>query len=172
MNHTGFYNDRQWTQMTVAHGYSNKKDMGSAVTRPGPCWGILGFGGVLTTVGDLYLWNSVLESNQIFSDESIDKLFTPYIKEEENGDSYYGYGWVIQEIPKQGKIIWHDGASDSQNAMFIKYSTPHNILVVVLANRIDGGIFKRETFYGTETGLTLGNNILKQDFTAFPDYAK
>ena len=171
MVHTGFYNDPKWAEMTVAHGYNNKKDFGSAAKRSGPYWGLLGFGGVLTTVNDLYLWNTALSSNQILSDESIAKLFTPYIQEGD-GDSYYGYGWAIQELPKYGKMIWHDGASDSQNAIFIKYSDPNNTLVVVLANRIDGGLFKKETFYGTETGLTLGKNILEKNFTDLPDYVR
>ncbi len=50
MIHTGFYNDPRWKEVTVAHGYNNKKDFGSAATRSGPSWGLLGFGGVLTTV--------------------------------------------------------------------------------------------------------------------------
>ena len=171
MVHTGFYNDPQWSELPVAHGYNNRKHFGSAATRPGPYWGLLGFGGVLTTVRDLYLWNAALESNLILSDELIAKLFTPHIKEDDDGESYYGYGWAIEELPEYGKMIWHDGATDSQNAIFIKYGDPDNTLVVVLANRIDGGLFKKETFYGTDTGLALGNNILKQDFNDLPDYA-
>lgn len=171
MVHTGFYNDPQWSELPVAHGYNNRKHFGSAATRPGPYWGLLGFGGVLTTVRDLYLWNAALESDLILSDELIAKLFTPYIKEDNHGESYYGYGWAIEELPEYGKMIWHDGATDSQNAIFIKYGDPDNTLVVVLANRIDGGLFKKETFYGTDTGLALGNNLLKQDFNDLPNYA-
>ena len=171
MVHTGFYNDPQWSELPVAHGYNNRKHFGSAATRPGPYWGLLGFGGVLTTVRDLYLWNAALESNLILSDELIAKLFTPHIKEDDDGESYYGYGWAIEELPEYGKMIWHDGATDSQNAIFIKYGDPDNTLVVVLANRIDGGLFKKETFYGTDTGLALGNNLLKQDFNDLPNYA-
>lgn len=172
MKHTGFYNDPQWQEMTVAHGYNNGKDFGSAATRPGPYWGILGFGGVLTTVGDLYSWNTALEDNLVLSKKSISKLFTPYIKEEEDGDSYYGYGWAIEEQPEYGKMISHDGATDSQNSILIKYSDSHNTLIVILANRIDRGWFKQETFYGTDTGFVLGSNILKQDFSELPEYAR
>lgn len=171
MVHTGFYNDPQWTELPVAHGYNNRKDFGSAATQPGPYWGLLGFGGVLTTVGDLYSWNTALESNQILSEQSVTKLFTPYVKEDEDGESYYGYGWVIEELPGCGKMIWHDGATDSQNAIFIKCGDRDKTLVVVLSNRIDTGLFN-ETFYGTETGIALGNNILKHDFNDLPEYAR
>ena len=170
MVNSGFYNDPHWVELSVAHGYNNRQDLGSAATRPGPYWGLLGFGGVLTTVGDLYLWRVALESNRILSKVSTTKLFTPFIKEYEDGESYYGYGWAIEEQLEHGKMIWHDGATDSQNAILIMYGDPENTTVIVLSNRIDRGFFK-ETFYGSETGLTLGNNILKGDFSQLPDYA-
>ena len=172
MIHTGFYNDPRWQEVTVAHGYNNKKDFGSAATRSGPSWGLLGFGGVLTTVEDLYLWNTALENNHYLSQKSTTKLFTPYIKENNEDESYYGYGWAIEKSPEYGKIISHDGATDSQNAIFLKYDDPHNTLVIVLSNRIDGGLFRRETFYGTDTGIILGENILENNFSDFPDYVR
>lgn len=172
MIHTGFYNDPQWSEITVAHGYNKKKDFGSAATRPGPSWGLLGFGGVLTTIGDLYLWNTALENNLILAEKSTAKLFTPYIKENNEDESYYGYGWAIEKSSEYGKMISHDGATDSQNAIFLKYDDPNKTLVIVLSNRIDGGLFRREIFYGTDTGLILGKNILKDNFSDFPDYAR
>ena len=188
MIHTGFYNDPRWQEMTVgdapsqraypttvltvAHGYNNQKDFGSAATRLGPSWGLLGFGGILTTVEDLYLWNTALENNLILSQKSTTKLFTPYIKENNKDESYYGYGWAIEKSPEYGKIISHDGATDSQNAIFLKYDDPNKTLVVVLSNRIDGGLFRREIFYGTDTGIILGENILKDNFSNFPDYVR
>lgn len=171
MLNTGFYNDPQWSQVTVAHGYANGKDFGSAAKRPGPYWGLLGFGGVLTTVEDLYLWNTALEKNLILSRKSTKKLFAPHIKENEGEKSYYGYGWAIEEMPGYGKMISHDGATDSQNAIFIKYGDSNHTVVIVLSNRIVQGWFSKETFYGTQTGETLGINILKNDFRTLPDYA-
>ncbi|KST62552.1 serine hydrolase domain-containing protein [Mastigocoleus testarum] len=171
MLNTGFYNDPQWSQVTVAHGYNNGKDFGSAAERPGPYWGLVGFGGVLTTVEDLYFWNIALEKNLILSRTSTKKLFAPHIKENKDGKSYYGYGWVTEEIPGYGKIISHDGATDSQNAIFIKYADSNNTVVIVLSNRIDEGWFGKETFYGTQTGETLGINILRDNFRTLPDYA-
>ncbi len=99
-------------------------------------------------------------------------IFTPYIKENNKDESYYGYGWAIEKSPEYGKIISHDGATDSQNAIFLKYDDPNKTLVVVLSNRIDGGLFRREIFYGTDTGIILGENILKDNFSNFPDYVR
>ena len=172
MINTGFYNDPRWQEVTVAHGYNNKKDFGSAATRSGPSWGLLGFGGVLTTVEDLYLWSTALENNHYLAPKFTTKLFTPYIKENNEDESYYGYGWVIEKSPEYGTRISHDGATDSQNAIFLKYDDPNKTLVIVLSNRIDGKLFRREIFYGTDTGIILGENILKNNFSNFPDYAR
>lgn len=170
MEATGFYNEPRWTNLTVAHGYHNDQDLGSAATRPGPAWGLLGFGGVLSTVGDLYRWHLALEQRRVLSAGSVEKLFTPYIDEGNDGESYYGYGWVIMEVPELGKIIWHDGATDSQNAIFLN-SVDHRTVVIVLANRIDG-VMDDEVFYGTETGFSLGRSILTNDFSEYPDYVR
>lgn len=170
MVHTGFYNDPQWTEQIVAHGYNSGQDFGSAATRPGPYWGILGFGGILTTVGDLYLWNLALKNNTVLNNQSVTRLFTPYIKEYPDGESYYGYGWVIEEIPEQGQLIWHDGATDSQNAVMLMYGDMNQTVVIVLSNRIDEALFS-ETFYGSDTGFSLGAAVLRNDFSSFPEYA-
>lgn len=79
MNRTGFYNDSKWDFPTVAYGYNNERDYGSAAKRPGPYWGILGFGGVLTTVEDLCYWHHALENNLVLSSKSTEKLFTRHI---------------------------------------------------------------------------------------------
>ena len=154
------------------HGYNNGKDFGSAATRPGPYWGLLGFGGVLTTTKDMYLWNIALENNLVLDEKSTVRLFTPHIKENSEGDSYYGYGWTIEKNSLYGKKIWHDGATDSYNFIMLKYNDPNDTLVIVLANRIDKSLLGKETFYGTNTGLALGNSILKRDFDKLPDYAR
>lgn len=172
MDSTGFYNEQKWADLTVAHGYNNDKDLGSAGSRPGPYWGLLGFGGVLSTVGDLHCWHLALEENSMLSAESTEKLFTPYTDEDNNGESYYGYGWVIMDDPDFGQIIWHDGATDSQNAIFI-HAVDHDLFVIVLTNRIDGGgILDEEVFYGSETGFFLGMSFLKGDYSEYPSFVK
>lgn len=45
------------------------------------------------------------------------------------------------------------------------------MLVIVLANRLDSYLLQLIP-YGSDTGLTLGNNILQQDFSELPDYAR
>ena len=171
MESTGFYNEPQWANLTVANGYNSGEDFGTAATRPGPTWGLLGFGGVLSTVEDLYRWHLALQQNSVLSTESTEKLFTPYIDEDNDGESFYGYGWVIMDEPGIGKIIWHDGGTDSQNAIFIN-AVDADTLVIALSNKIDGGSMGDEIFYGTETGFFLGHSYLTNNFSKFPHYVQ
>lgn len=169
MTRTGFYNDPKWEELTVANGYNNGKDFGSAALRPGPYWGLLGFGGVLSTTGDLFLWGQALKENLILNETSTAKLFTPYIKEFEDGESYYGYGWVVEALTDEVTSIWHDGGTDSQNAIMLMYDDPQETVVIVLSNQIEESLIN-ETFYAIDTGFVLGDNILAGDYSSFPHY--
>lgn len=170
MASTGFYNEPRWDNVTVANGYSNDVDFGSAATRPGPYWGLLGFGGVLTTSGDLYKWGESLKSHSILSEDSIIKLFTPYVREFEGEESFYGYGWVVIDMEDYGRVIFHDGATDSHNAIMIM-ADDFDTTFIVMSNRIDEKP-DSEIFYGTDTGFALGMSFLSNDFTILPEYAQ
>ena len=170
MENTGFYNDPRWQNLTVANGYNNDTDFGTAATRPGPYWGLLGFGGVLTTSGDLYKWGDSLKNHAILTEESVNKLFTPYVREFEGEDSFYGYGWVVLDTEEYGRVIFHDGATDSQNAIMIM-AEDYDTTIIVMSNRIDETP-DREVFYGSDTGIAVGMSYLSNDFSILPEYAQ
>lgn len=177
MEHTGFYNEPHWANEPVAHAYFNDETYGSAAERPGPYWGILGFGGVLTTVEDLYLWHQALSENLIISPESTELMFTPYIEEDSDGESYYGYGWGIIDIEDAGigHVIWHSGAADAHNSIMANL-VDHNMQIIMLSNRIDStqvadDLFL-ETIYASDTALALGTSLILNDFSTFPPYVE
>jgi hypothetical protein len=37
-------------------------------------------------------------------------MFEPHVLEEEGGESYYGYGWVVSST-EEGRIVWHNGGN-------------------------------------------------------------
>jgi CubicO group peptidase (beta-lactamase class C family) len=73
--------------------------------------GIYGAGCLYSTVGDLYLWDQALRSGTLLPKSYMNMIFAPsvYIP----GalvQSYYGYGWVIENDPDVGRVIRHTGA--------------------------------------------------------------
>lgn len=175
MAQTGFYNDPKWAESAVAHGYWNDQDTGSAATRPGPYWGLLGFGGVLTTVGDLQRWSRALRRRVVLDEASVEALFTPHIEEGPGAESFYGYGWVVSELPNGVTAAWHDGATDSHNSFMAVALDDDETTVAVLSNRIVetfvGDEF-REVFFATETGIALALNITAGNFDVLPPFAE
>ena len=69
--------------------------------------GIVGAGQIKSTVKDLFKWDRALKTQQLFTDEEKELLFSP-IKNNENQTISYGYGWVIYATIPQ-KIVYHPG---------------------------------------------------------------
>ena len=76
----------------------------------GPYWNLRGNGGMLSTARDMYRWHLALVGEEVLDDEAKGKLFRPWLPEEPGGDSYSGFGWVVQET-ELGRIAWHDGGN-------------------------------------------------------------
>ena len=74
----------------------------------GPYWNLNG--GLLSTAHDMFRWHAALRGDQVLSKSAKDKLCKPHVPEEEGGDSYYGYGWVVAPTDG-GRVVWHDGGN-------------------------------------------------------------
>jgi CubicO group peptidase (beta-lactamase class C family) len=170
MDHTGFYNDENWASLSVANTYFNGIDEGKPSEWPGPYWGVMGNGGVLSTVGDLFIWWKSLQNHNILSLEQTDKLFTRYISEG-SADSFYGYGWSIQESP-YGNLITHNGGGIGGNSDLAVY-TNKGLIIIICSNRIVWRTFFGSIPYeirmpATETREQLAQNIFDGDFSKLP----
>jgi CubicO group peptidase (beta-lactamase class C family) len=88
-------------------------------------------GDLLSTVEDLYKWNTAVIQYKLIKEETLEKAFTPF-KLSNGMSSNYGYGWFIDSL--QGiKCIHHEG----QMSGFIaeeKYFPTENIYVAILTN--------------------------------------
>jgi CubicO group peptidase (beta-lactamase class C family) len=131
LNNTGFYND-PWDGKLVANGYFNEKDQGNPAEWPGPYWGVIGNGGVLSTVEDLYRWWQAIRNHAVLPPAQTAKFFTRHI--EEFARSYYGYGWTLQETPF-GDLITHNGGGIGGNSDFAYYEK-QDLLMIIASNRI------------------------------------
>jgi CubicO group peptidase (beta-lactamase class C family) len=65
-------------------------------------------GNILTTTGDLLLWNEALNGDKIIPHSILQKAFTPFtLNDGTNTD--YGYGWNVTSLGKY-KVIEHPGS--------------------------------------------------------------
>ena len=89
----------------------------------------MGAGGIISTVRDMLKWDSALYSNELISNESLQKIFSPY-------DHEYGYGWEIKKriIDKDTlDLIYHSGSVNGFMSMFVRIPQD-SICIVFLQN--------------------------------------
>lgn len=176
MQQTGFFNDPRWERQSVANGYYRGQDQGSPADWPGPYWALIGAGGVMTTVGDMYRWYIALRDQTVLPAQQLEKLWRPYARL--NARSSFAYGWIVVETEDRGTFVETTGAGSSHNAYF--HSTLDDDLVVIVAsNRIDeplvsalGLVEPQETFYATQIGDALVENISSGDFATLPEFTR
>lgn len=94
--------------------------------------GVQGDGGVNTTTGDLLLWDNAVYHKALLSPESWKQSLTS-VTPKDGKPADYGFGWMVRETPKSGKIAMHSGSWPGYTTFNIIYLTK-NIFVVYLSN--------------------------------------
>ena len=131
-----------WTEASIAMGYSASEPQGRPNELPwaddGPYWHLRGNGGILSTAADMHRWQQALLDDRILSDGARAKLFAPHMSEGPNGDSAYGYGWVILPTPRDTLLITHNGG----NGIFFAdywYYPAEDLFIYVATNEMIPG---------------------------------
>jgi CubicO group peptidase (beta-lactamase class C family) len=141
MERTGYVRPG-FAKSELAVGYRGEERWGTALGRPwrpeGPGWHLRANGGILSTVGDMHRWYLALKNDTVLSASAKQKYFAPHIKEYEDGNSYYGYGWVTQKTERGANLIWHNGGNGIYNA-FMGFE-PEKDLVIIVSSNIAGKI--------------------------------
>jgi CubicO group peptidase (beta-lactamase class C family) len=136
MLHTG-YIIPQYDPNTLSVGYSSDGERWGTMTERfngvSPGWHLKANGGILSTLDDMYNWTLALEGEKILNNAAKEKYFTPHIKEYPDGDTYYGYGWVIMDSP-EGKMIWHNGGNGISLSTFMGFNQQTKTCVIVNVN--------------------------------------
>jgi CubicO group peptidase (beta-lactamase class C family) len=127
-----------WDLEQVAVEYDEDgKTMGRPFDHPwaddGPYWNLRGNGGMLSTARDMFRWHVALEGDAILDQSVKDKLFKPYVLEEEGGDTHYGYGWVVLSTP-EGRAVWHNGGNGWSYGEIARFSSD-DVMVFWVSNR-------------------------------------
>jgi tetratricopeptide (TPR) repeat protein len=90
-----------------------------------------GAGAMYSTVEDLYLWDRILYTDKLLSEESKQKMFTPYL-------GNYGFGWGILNVQYGDendslKIVSHSGGLNGFNTRITRF-IDYNHLIVIFNN--------------------------------------
>jgi len=143
MEKTG-YRLPAWSPGEVAHGYGPEGDWGTPLDKAwapdGPSWNLRGNGGILSTVGDLYKWHRALEGEAILSKEEKEKAFNPWVPENEEASSFYGYGWAIAKTKRGTRLVSHNGGNGIFGADFRRY-VDEGVVVLGSSNQAAFRIF-------------------------------
>jgi CubicO group peptidase (beta-lactamase class C family) len=94
-------------------------------------------GALYSTVEDLYRWDKALYTDQLISQELLEKMFTPQVSlyPEATGSVAYGYGWIVLDnLGRQ--MVGHGGALDGFRAWLFRYPADR-ITIILLSNQED-----------------------------------
>jgi len=103
-----------------------------------------GAGGLLSTVGDLYLWDRGLYTEKLVSHATLEKILTPHARG-------YGYGWFVREELGR-KLIEHRGGLNGFLSMIQRF-VDDDVVVITLFNYVS--TFGREANGGL-AAIALG----------------
>jgi CubicO group peptidase (beta-lactamase class C family) len=119
----GYRGGRRWGRLTE-HAWA----------ADGPYWNLRGNGGILSTAGDMLRWDRALKGDDILSDAAKEKLYGRHVREYEDGDSWYGYGWVTWPTPRGTRLVSHNGGNGIFYADFLRF-LDEDVTIFVATNR-------------------------------------
>ena len=143
MNHTG-YVIPNWDDNEIAKGFLNgtetKKPNEENWSKQGPYLNLKGNGGILSRASDLLLWSKALRGNLVLDKKTASKYLYPHILEYSDGNSYYGYGWVIENNDLESKLVWHNGGSETFASDMWVYPKK-DITIIILSNKSEEYVY-------------------------------
>jgi len=143
MDHTG-YKSISFHSEIISHGYYFNytdgvwKDWGITqehLPYNNKHWYSIGKGDVYSTTLDLYKWHVALETNKVLNVESKKILETPFVVENQDGNTHYAYGWVTFKTKTGKKVVWHNGSNGIFFGNFVRF-TEDDTVIIVLSNTI------------------------------------
>ncbi|PYS89981.1 MAG: serine hydrolase [Acidobacteria bacterium] len=100
-----------------------------------PCG--LPYGGILSTVEDLYKWHKALEGEKIFPNDVKQKIFASHVPEGKGAKSFYGYGWTVFSTPRKTKLIGHNGDVNSVFQADFRRYVDEDVVYILLTNSLN-----------------------------------
>lgn len=99
-----------------------------------PLNGIVGSGGVFTTLGDMFLWDQALYGEKLVSRATLEQAFTPAVLND-GTKTDYGFGWRMSQY-RSSRRIAHGGSWVGFRSHIARHPGI-GLTVVILSNRSD-----------------------------------
>ncbi len=113
---------------------------------------------IYTTPRDLLIWDRALNSDLIFTKETLAQAYAPY-SNEKPGLRNYGLGWRMNIFPDGNKLIYHNGWWHGSNATFIRLIHEKATIIVI------GNKFTRAVYHAKILTSLFGNYYSPVDET-------
>ena len=131
----------------------------SVLDMPDERWHVEGNGGLLSTCADMYRWHLALQGDGVLSKTVREKMFTPWVPEDAEGRSYYGYGWVVQPTRRGGEVIWHNGGGAAGYFAMYRYVKDNAVFIVFSNAKINGRMVN------DDVAVTLSQILFGEEYT-------
>lgn len=115
-------------------GYDAPKAGGFTLNDEHPLNGIVGSGGVFSTLDDMFLWDQALYGEKLVKRATLDAAFTPAVLND-GTKTDYGFGWRITEY-RHSRRISHGGSWVGFRSHIARHPGI-GLTVVILSNRSD-----------------------------------
>lgn len=128
--------------------------------------GIVGDGGVFSTVMDLLKWNRALRTDKLISSEGKREMFTPAILAD--GSTFdYGYGWQLDSNEVFGKVVSHTGGWAGYLALNEQHIDNDKTIIILFNHK--GAEVVNKTIRYLLYGLPLPNPTNKKEIKLTED---
>lgn len=92
--------------------------------------GVVGDGGINSTVNDLLKWDRALYTNKLLSKKGMKEIFN-LTTLNNNTKIKYGYGWQIDNHAEFGKIVYHGGGWPGYATFFARHITDDKTIIIL-----------------------------------------
>ena len=123
-------------------------------------WYSIGKGDIHSSVEDLYKWHVALKNNVVLTSKTRAIQEAPYVSENDEMTSYYGYGWAISKSERETKIVAHNGSNGLYFTDFVRF-IDDDVVVIYITN----------AFLGSESenvAREIGEMIFNENYNASP----
>lgn len=142
MNHTG-YVIPDWKNNEVANGFLDgneaRKPNEENWSKEGPYLNLKGNGGILSNTNDMLLWSKAIRDYKVLNKVTTSKYLYPHFEVSEE-NTYYGYGWGIENNDSEFMLVSHNGGSDLFASDMWMYPKK-GITIIVLSNKTEEYVY-------------------------------